>query len=83
MFDPFGIKRLKMKKQELEEALAKANAANREMGNIIKNIQYRLTTISNELVEARSIIKQLESELILRRSHDNARKRFNDEDKYY
>ena len=83
MFDLFGTKHLKMKKQELEEALARANTANREMGELIKNLQYKLTAVNNELIETKSIIKQLESELTLRRSHDNARKRYNDEDKYY
>lgn len=83
MFDLFGIKRLKMKKQEIEEALSRANTANREMGELVKNLQYKLTTVNSELIEARNVIKQLESELTLRRSYDNARKRYNDEDKYY
>ena len=83
MFDLFGIKRLKMKKQEIEEALSRANTANKEMGEIIKKLQSKLTTVNSELIEARNVIKQLESELTLRRSRDNARKRYNDEDKYY
>ena len=83
MFDLFGIKRLKMKKQEIEEALSRANAANREMGVLVKNLQNKIVVLSNELIEAKNVIKQLESEIILRRSHDNARKRYNDEDKYY
>ena len=72
-----------MKKQEIEEALSRANTANREMGELVKNLQYKLTTVNSELIEARNVIKQLESELTLRRSYDNARKRYNDEDKYY
>jgi hypothetical protein len=83
MFDLFGIKRLKMKKQEIEEALSRANAANREMGVLVKNLQNKIVVLSNELIEAKNVIKQLESEIILRRSHDNARKRYNDENKYY
>ena len=72
-----------MKKQEIEEALSRANTANKEMGEIIKKLQSKLTTVNSELIEARNVIKQLESELTLRRSRDNARKRYNDEDKYY
>lgn len=83
MFDLFGIKRLKMKKQEIEEALSRANAANKELSELVKGLQIKLATLNNKLIEANSIIQNLESELSLRRSHENARKRFNDEDKFY
>jgi HPt (histidine-containing phosphotransfer) domain-containing protein len=82
-FDPFGIKKLKMTKAELEQEV-------KTLRQYVVNLKADKDNLINQLQQAEGQIrmmslslKSLNEELNMRRSQDEATKRFNDDSKYY
>jgi len=82
-FDPFGIKKLKMTKVELEQEV-------KTLRQYVVNLKADKDNLSNQLQQAEGqlkmmslSLKSLNEELQMRRSQDEATKRFNDDSKYY
>jgi hypothetical protein len=82
-FDPFGIKKLKMTKIELEQEI-------KILRQYVVNLKADKDNLVNQLQQSEGQIKMmslslesLNEELRMRRSQDEATKRFNDDSKYY
>jgi ABC-type phosphate transport system auxiliary subunit len=82
-FDPFGIKKLKMTKVELEQEV-------KTLRQYVVNLKADKDNLFNQLQQAEGqlkmmslSLKSLNEELQMRRSQDEATKRFNDDSKYY
>jgi predicted nucleic acid-binding Zn-ribbon protein len=82
-FDLFGIKKLKMIKAELEQEV-------KVLRQYVVNLKADKDNLSNQLQQAEGQLKMmslslesLNEELRMRRSQDDATKRFNDDSKYY
>jgi predicted nucleic acid-binding Zn-ribbon protein len=82
-FDLFGIKKLKMIKAELEQEV-------KILRQYVVSLKADKDNLSNQLQQAEGQLKMmslslesLNEELRMRRSQDNATKRFNDDSKYY
>jgi septal ring factor EnvC (AmiA/AmiB activator) len=79
----FGFKKLKMKKEELEqqnaqlmEALSKTNKANSELSNLLKQT-------SEKLNQASQVIINLENQIKMLKLQEQSRTRYSDSDRNY
>ena len=82
-FDLFGIKKLKMIKAELEQEV-------KVLRQYVVSLKADKDNLSNQLQQAEGQLKMmslslesLNEKLRMRRSQDDATKRFNDDSKYY
>jgi hypothetical protein len=82
-FDPLGINKLKMTKAESEQEI-------KTLRQYVVNLKADKDNIFNQLQQAEGQLKMmslslesLNEELRMRRSQDEATKRFNDDSKYY
>jgi chromosome segregation ATPase len=82
-FDPLGIKKLKMTKTELEQEV-------KTLRQYVVSLKTDKDKLVNQLQQAEGQLKMmslslesLNEELKMRRSQDEATKRFNDDSKYY
>lgn len=82
-FDPLGIKKLKMTKIELEQEI-------KILRQYVVSLKADKDNLVNQLQQSEGQIKMmslslesLNEELRMRRSQDEATKRFNDDSKYY
>jgi TolA-binding protein len=82
-FDPLGIKKLKMTKAELEQEV-------KILRQYVINLKADKDNLTSQLQQAEGQLKMmslslesLNEELRIRRSQDEATKRFNDDSKYY
>ena len=79
----FGFKKLKMKKEELEQqnaqlidALTKTNKANNELSNLLKQT-------SEKLNQASQVIINLENQVKMLKLQEQSRTRYSDSDRNY
>ena len=77
------IKKLEMKKEELEiengkmtEAINRLNAANKEQSELISNMKVELNNAVNR-------VRELSEQLRMREARQQATERFNDNDRNY
>jgi hypothetical protein len=77
------IKKLKMKKEELEiengkmtEAINRLNAANKDQSELISNLKVELNGAMNK-------VRELSEQLRMREARQQATERFNDNDRNY
>jgi chromosome segregation ATPase len=82
-FDPFGIKKLKMTKTELEQEVKTLRQYVVSLKSDKDNLSNQLQQVEGQLKMMSLSLESLNEELRMRISQDEATKRFNDDSKYY
>jgi septal ring factor EnvC (AmiA/AmiB activator) len=82
-FDPLGIKKLKMTKTELEQEVKTLRQYVVSLKTDNNNLTNQLQQVEGQLKMMSLSLESLNEELKMRRSQDEATKRFNDDSKYY
>ena len=82
-FDPLGIKKLKMTKTELEQEVKTLRQYVVSLKTDNNNLTNQLQQAEGQLKMMSLSLESLNEELKMRRSQDEATKRFNDDSKYY
>ena len=82
-FDPLGIKKLKMTKTELEQEVKTLRQYVVSLKTDNNNLTNQLQQAEGQLKMMSLSLESLNEELRMRRSQDEATKRFNDDSKYY
>jgi hypothetical protein len=82
-FDPLGIKKLKMTKAELEQEVKILRQYVVDLKKDKDALTSQLQQTEGQLKMMSLSLKSLNEELTMRRSQDEATKRFNDDSKYY
>jgi predicted negative regulator of RcsB-dependent stress response len=82
MFDLFGIKELKMKKQELEQANEQLVQRLSKLNDENKSLIVRLRMAEGQIMAMSSVLSSLEEKL-KRNNSENQKGKYSDESRYY